>query len=158
MKRLILAIITSCIILLGACSSNNPEIPDDTIETGTTEIATETVLYDDSTTETTPEIIPDPYYFDDYGVKYVLVEGTDDEYEIDESYRESMETPDSSALIEISYWPYGRELRVQFRNSGAWYTYYDVPAETWHDFKNAESKGSYYNQYIKGYFECTKDQ
>lgn len=101
--------------------------------------------------------IPEPFYFDEYGVKYVLVEGTIDEYYIDEDYVEEIETPESSAFTVISYRPYGSRLKVQFRNSGVCYVYYDVEPETWYQFKNAESKGSFFNESIKGYYEYDRE-
>lgn len=100
---------------------------------------------------------PKPFYYDEYGTRYILQEGTFDSYYMDEDYQEEVETPESSAFEEISYWPFLRELRVVFRNSGSWYVYYEVPAETWWEFKNADSKGSYFNEQIKGQFECDRE-
>ena len=159
MKRLMAAMLLCCMLMLTACGAEAPVLENsvDTTEASLPEITTQTVPDIPETEETIPTTHPEPYYFDEYGVRFVLVEGSTDEYVIDESYWESMETPDSSALTEISYWPYGQQLRVQFRNSGAWYTYHDVPLEIWQAFKNADSKGSYYNQCIKGSYECTKD-
>lgn len=62
-------------------------------------------------------------------------------------------TPESTALSVISYCEAARELQVQFRNSGAWYIYYDVEPEVWDRFKHADSKGSFFNEFIKGYYE-----
>ena len=159
MKRLIL-LCCILVLVLNACAvdgmppseSSEPTLRSTTVPESTTDPTEE-----ENTEEPIPAQTWEPSYYDAYGIKYVLVEGSDGEYVIDETYWENIETPDSSALTEIAYWPYGKELRVQFRNSGAWYTYYDVPVEIWQDFKNAESKGRYYNQYIKGSYECTKD-
>lgn len=100
--------------------------------------------------------IPEPYYFDEEGIKYVLEDGTYDQYYIEEDYEEVVFTPESTAFLEISYVPYFRELRVQFRNSGACYVYYDFCYGTWIRFKNAESKGEFFNEYIKGAYEYDK--
>lgn len=43
-------------------------------------------------------------------------------------------------------------LRVTFR-SGAIYLYHDVPEDIYLEFKQAKSKGTYLNQFIKGNFE-----
>ena len=101
--------------------------------------------------------IPEPSYFDEYGVKYILRDGTFAEYYIDEDYQEEIKTPESSAFTKIMYFPYYGTLSVQFRNSGVWYDYYDVPPEIWGEFKNAESKGSYFNECIKGQYEYDHD-
>lgn len=97
--------------------------------------------------------IPEPFYYDEYGARYLLVDGTIDEYYIDEDYWEEIETPDSTAFIMIRYNFFRAELKVQFRNSGAWYIYYDVELEVWDRFKHADSKGSFFNEFIKGYYE-----
>lgn len=96
---------------------------------------------------------PEEYIYDEYGVLYQLVDGTYDKYQMVEDYQEEIETPDSTAFTRIWYWPFHEELNVEFRNSGAWYIYYDVPVEVWHSFKNAESKGSFFNTDIKGKYE-----
>lgn len=101
--------------------------------------------------------IPEPSYYDEYGVKYILQEGTIDDYYIDEDYQEVIETPESSAFTEISYWPFFLELSVQFRESGATYVYYDVEPETWLQFKNADSKGGFFNEFIKGQYEYDRE-
>lgn len=97
--------------------------------------------------------IPEPFYYDEYGARYLLVDGTIDEYYIDEDYWEEIETPDSTAFIMIRYNFFYTELKVQFRNSGAWYIYYDVEPEVWDRFKHADSTGSFFNESIKGYYE-----
>lgn len=100
---------------------------------------------------------PEPFYYDEYGARFKLVDGTYDEYCIDEEYWEVVETPDSTAFTEISYWYFHSELHVVFRNSGAGYHYYDVPHEVWHEFKNAESKGSYFQEAIRNNYEYDRD-
>ena len=100
---------------------------------------------------------PDPYWYDEYGFQYELVYGTTDEYCLDEEYTEELDTPDSSAFFSIGYHPYGKKLWVVFRNTGNAYYYYDVPYEVWHDFKNAESKGSYFQECIRDYYEYERD-
>lgn len=100
---------------------------------------------------------PEPYWYDEYGFRYELVYGTTDEYCLDESYEEELDTPDSSAFFSIGYHPYGKKLWVVFRNTGNAYYYYDVPYEVWYDFKNADSKGSYFQECIRDYYEYERD-
>lgn len=38
------------------------------------------------------------------------------------------------------------------------YIHQDVPIEVWDDFKNAESLGGYYNQYIKHRYQLQLDR
>ena len=66
---------------------------------------------------------------------------------------EIVQTPESSAFSVISYCQEEALLRVQFRESGVWYVYYDFEPEMWDDFKNADSKGRFFNQSIKGVYE-----
>lgn len=62
------------------------------------------------------------------------------------------ETPDSTCFSAVGYDSAGRVLFVQFRESGAIYSYDDVPALVYSDLMNAESMGGYYNGYIKGHY------
>lgn len=98
-------------------------------------------------------VVPEPFYYDEYGARYLLVEGTLEEYYMDEDYREEIETLESTAFTWIVYHHFYSELMVQFRNSGAWYIYYDVEPEVWNRFKHAESKGGFFNEFIKGCYE-----
>jgi len=66
---------------------------------------------------------------------------------------ETLQTPESTCFTVISYCEATQELQVQFRESGAWYAYYDFEPEMWEDFKNAYSKGGFFNDYIKGNYE-----
>lgn len=74
------------------------------------------------------------------------------EEEADEDYFEIYETPDSSCFSEIGYNSYYEVLYVNFRTSGG-YLYFDFPEDAWIDFFNADSLGSWHNDYIKGYYE-----
>lgn len=100
---------------------------------------------------------PEPFYYDEYGARHWLVEGTIDEYHMDVDYVEVVETPESTAFTEIMYYHYHSTLIVTFRNSEATYHYYDVAPETWVAFKSAESKGGFFNEKIKGYYEYDKE-
>lgn len=104
------------------------------------------------------------YYLDQIGYYY----GTDDPFSVDdyvgedyiETYDgESWETNiwwvDSSAFDQIGYNFYLDILDVQFDSSG-WYRYYDIEPEMFVEFITSESKGKYYNEYIKGRFECDR--
>ncbi len=100
--------------------------------------------------------IPEPFYYDEYGALYYLVEGTIDEYYMSEDYVEVVETPESTAFEEISYYHFQNTLFVVFRTSGA-YIYYDVEPEVWDQFKRADSKGGFFNEVIKGNYEYDRD-
>lgn len=104
------------------------------------------------------DLLPPPaeYYFDEFGVLYQLVDGTYDEYVIDEDYQDEVDTPESTAFSYIMYHPYSETLMVVFRKSGADYYYYDVPADVWFSFKTSESKGSFFNSEIKGQYESER--
>lgn len=101
-------------------------------------------------------VIPEPTKYDEYGALYRLVEGTFDEYYMSEDYVEVVETPESTAFEEISYYHFQNTLFVVFRTSGA-YIYYDVEPEVWNQFKRAESKGGFFNEVIKGNYEYEKE-
>lgn len=70
---------------------------------------------------------------------------------------EVISTPGSTAFSVISYNRGDRVLRVQFRESGAWYRYYDFEPAMWEQFKKADSMGGYFNKYIKGNYEYQKE-
>lgn len=54
-----------------------------------------------------------------------------------------------SSVIEAIWWnPKTATLHVKFL-SGSYYIYYNVSKYRYYRFKNAESKGRYFNAYIK---------
>jgi KTSC domain len=61
----------------------------------------------------------------------------------------------SSMATTIAYDSHEQTLQVEFK-SGAVYEYSGVDAETWEDFYAADSVGSFYNQQIKGRFDCER--
>lgn len=102
-------------------------------------------------------VVPEPYYFDEYGARYILVDDNATEYCMDEDYVEVLPTPDSTAFVEIAYHHYHGTLSVVFRTSGVGYYYYNVERDIWYQFKNADSKGEFFNEYIRGFFEYDRD-
>ena len=62
---------------------------------------------------------------------------------------------ESSNIVAIGYEEDEKQLHVQF-NSGAEYVYHDVPATRVQDFLDADSKGKYLNEHIKGKYEYEK--
>ncbi|KKN03094.1 hypothetical protein LCGC14_1111210 [marine sediment metagenome] len=62
---------------------------------------------------------------------------------------------DSSNLAAIGYDEEDNSLFVRF-NSGQEYVYYDVPVDIFEAFKDAESKGKYLNEHIKGAYGYAK--
>ena len=63
---------------------------------------------------------------------------------------------DSSCFSQVGYDARHETLLVCFRDSGAYYCYYDFTQEDYDDFIAADSLGAYYNEYIKGYYHCEK--
>ena len=57
----------------------------------------------------------------------------------------------SSVLANVEYNKKNKLLFITFK-SGKTYIYYNVPEEVWKAFKDAESKGKFFNTYIKGRF------
>ena len=64
-------------------------------------------------------------------------------------------TVTSSNIAEIGYDAGTQELRVRF-NSGLEYVYLDVPGTVFSDFLDADSKGKFLNQNIKGQYEYAR--
>lgn len=62
---------------------------------------------------------------------------------------------DSSNIAAIGISEEVGELHVQFK-SGAVYVYHDVPADTAQEFLDADSKGKFLNERIKGVYEASK--
>ena len=58
---------------------------------------------------------------------------------------------DSSALNAAAYIPAERLLYLEF-HTGERYRYFDFPPEQYQDFLAAESKGTYFGQYIRDRF------
>jgi len=62
---------------------------------------------------------------------------------------------ESSNIEAIAYVPETDGLLVRF-SSGSVYSYSDVPAEVFEDFKDAGSKGKFLNEQIKGVYVAEK--
>jgi len=61
----------------------------------------------------------------------------------------------SSVVAAMTYDPGSSTLRVRFV-SGMVYDYKNVPEKVFKQMKNAASKGTFLNQYIKGNYEFEK--
>lgn len=93
---------------------------------------------------------------------YAYKDGAKKPYETDRDnplpieYREPVAemttTPNSTCFSEVGY--SDGSLFVTFRESGATYEYKDVPQRIYDAFWSADSMGGYYNEKIKGYYEC----
>lgn len=134
MKKYVILSIAVCVLLLSACTApvKSTAAPE---ETRQSEIVETTAA------ETAPAKEIEP------------VKETE---QPEEERWEVLDTPESSCFTVIMYCLSDCELRVCFRESGAWYAYYDFEPEMWIDFKNADSKGGYYNEYIKGCYACDR--
>ena len=81
--------------------------------------------------------------------------GTPIDYDFDISV--SMIGTPSSSCFKLTGWDSSTEtLVVTFRDSGDSYAYDGVPRRVWDSLRAAKSQGGYYNDYIKGQYECTK--
>jgi hypothetical protein len=60
---------------------------------------------------------------------------------------------DSSLIRGALYWPEHRALELSLVN-GRRYLYLGVPPEVADGFVSAHSKGAYFNQAIRGRFDC----
>lgn len=60
---------------------------------------------------------------------------------------------ESTAISRIGYDPEEKVLLIQFKESGVYYCYYEVPKSVYLDFIAAESIGRYFNQEIKGQYD-----
>lgn len=157
MKRISLIAIVAVLLLLCSCAS------PDTKETESTSSAPYNYSssdYEKDEDDYDPDMegvsIAEPpvkEYTDGYGLVYELVKGTYDEYALNGGCEAWFDTPESTAISRMGYWPDGETLYVTFRNSGADYAYYGVSIEVWKEFCDAGSKGGYLNDHIKGYYE-----
>ena len=62
---------------------------------------------------------------------------------------------DSSNVVRISYDVSTSTLEVEFHN-GSVYQYYDIPEHLWDAFKQADSKGQFLHQNVKGQYRYSK--
>ena len=60
---------------------------------------------------------------------------------------------DSSCFSQVGYDSEREILKVQFRESGVWYVYFNFPEDEYQEFKNADSLGKFFTSYIKGEYE-----
>ena len=63
---------------------------------------------------------------------------------------------DSSNVEAIGYETNSQELHVRFLKSGETYVYYNVEDWVFHEFLQANSKGSYLNANIKNHYQYAK--
>ena len=61
----------------------------------------------------------------------------------------------STVIADMNYIPENKILRIRFI-SGLVYEYIDVPGKVYAAMKNAVSKGTYLNRYIKGHYSYRK--
>ena len=68
----------------------------------------------------------------------------------------TMKSVNSTSLARVGYDANYSILKVQFKNSGEYYIYYDVPQSTYTALLNAESIGSYFYYNIRTSYEYEK--
>jgi KTSC domain len=59
----------------------------------------------------------------------------------------------SSAIAAVGYDPATRHMQIKFKNSGT-YSFCGVPQQIFDGLLSANSKGRYYDQYIRGRYHC----
>jgi hypothetical protein len=62
---------------------------------------------------------------------------------------------ESSNISSIGFDEDSNTLEIEFHN-GAVYQYFDVPLNVYEGIRDADSKGKYFAQHIKGYFRFVK--
>lgn len=62
---------------------------------------------------------------------------------------------ESTTVAGYCYFPEQQTLHIEFR-SGQAYQYFDVPEQVVHDLANAESKGRFLNEVIKGTYRYAR--
>lgn len=65
-------------------------------------------------------------------------------------------TPQSSCFSRYGYVLDNGLLFLEFRESGSLYVYYGIDFRVWDDFSRASSLGGYYNDFIKGFYTCSR--
>jgi len=97
---------------------------------------------------------PDIKYSGETNKGTPIVDDGNTDYDINSVHMK--DTPDSSCFSEIGYDESNEILVVTFRETGATYSYFDFSQSDWNDFSTAESLGGYFNQYIKGNYDCVR--
>lgn len=76
--------------------------------------------------------------------------------EDEESEVEMISTPNSTCFSSVGYDSRSKMLYVEFRDSGARYSYESVPQSVYDDLMSAQSMGGFYNSDIKGAYTSHK--
>lgn len=59
---------------------------------------------------------------------------------------------DSTMITSVGYDSSSCILEIEFKSSGAVWQYFDFPESLWHEFRSAESLGSFWHKEIKNKF------
>ncbi len=76
------------------------------------------------------------------------------DYAVEVDYNDLLEYVDSTCFESVGYDDNEEVLYVRFLDSGSVYAYYGVPYYEYDELVNADSIGGYYNDYIKGQYDC----
>lgn len=60
----------------------------------------------------------------------------------------------SSAIAKVGYDPGSQRMCIRFTGSGLTYDFCGVPEAVYQGLMAADSKGDYYNRYIRDRFQC----
>jgi hypothetical protein len=66
-----------------------------------------------------------------------------------------LESINSSNIEAAGFDPIQSKMVVRFK-SGAYYEYLSVPQQIYEQFRGAQSKGIFFNQNIKNYYNCNR--
>ncbi len=127
MKRFVCISVIICLLLM-LCACGSSASPAET-----------PVPTPDVTASPTPEPTPQP-------VDGLKDDGKIHVYLIGEG--EVINTSDSSWIDALIY--YAENEHLVLETNGSEYVFANVSEELWDEFKNAESKGEFYNQYFRG--------
>ena len=141
----IMLLLLVAFILAGCAAHTNSSTPE-TTEVVTYEQTTDAISLPEETVDNTETAAS----------HHTTSAGTPINEDFDWGQVSMQNTPESSCFSKIGYGSNNEILVVTFRDKGTSYAYYEVPQSIWEKLCQAESKGSYYNNEIKGYYYCEK--
>ncbi|MCP4764242.1 MAG: KTSC domain-containing protein [archaeon] len=59
---------------------------------------------------------------------------------------------ESTMIESVGYESDTAILEVEFKSNNAVWQYYDYPESLWYEFESADSKGKFFNQYIRNQY------
>lgn len=141
--KILLPILIGLLLLIGFTTNisyQNSTIPEVSPETENDYVPT----WEEVKAKYSEEVIYEP--------KYVKVKYREDLIDIGHPRFEYLDTSNSSFVRGALYDKENSYLVIKLKET--YYHYCGLPLEIWKKFKKADSFGSYYLNYIKGYYDC----